>query len=289
LWWVAPPRPAGSRALSVELVIAPEPMPSSAAEIAKPEMADPAPGPAAANASPTKIAEAAPLDRFRPTTPDLATPSMPPQAAVPPPPEAAESAPAPAAVPPMPPVRAVLVPLASTAEPDLAAAGAPSLAATRSEPRKIRAASRPLHHTRSPRPRRHERRAAPVEAVKPALVIARAEPVAAAPAAIRAVSRAATGSVSVAWQSQVAAWLERHKQYPSAARMRGEEGAVGVRVHIMRDGRVAGVAVLHPSGYASLDEAVRDMLTGQRLPPFPPEMTEPERDVSFTVRYRIDS
>ena len=95
-------------------------------------------------------------------------------------------------------------------------------------------------------------------------------------------------AAGASWRSAVAAWLVAHRRYPEAARQGGEEGAVGVLFTVERDGRVASVAVARPSGSAALDKAVREMLEGQRVPPFPPEMAHSEAEVMVTIRYRLD-
>jgi TonB family protein len=62
-----------------------------------------------------------------------------------------------------------------------------------------------------------------------------------------------------------------------------------LRFRVNRDGRVLDYAVVSSTGYADLDAAVVDMMRGAILPPFPANMTEPEIEVSVTVRFDMAS
>ena len=70
--------------------------------------------------------------------------------------------------------------------------------------------------------------------------------------------------------------------------MRGEEGAVAVTFAVARGGQILSVAITRSSGTPSLDDAVRRMLTSQRLPAFPPDMTQPEATLSVVVRFTLE-
>lgn len=48
--------------------------------------------------------------------------------------------------------------------------------------------------------------------------------------------------------------------YPASARKRGEEGQVGFRIDVDRNGRINGCRVTKSSGYAALDTATCDMV-----------------------------
>ena len=82
--------------------------------------------------------------------------------------------------------------------------------------------------------------------------------------------------------------MQAHRRYPDAARQRGEEGTVGVAFTVSRDGAVIAVQVVRPSGSALLDQAVRDMLAGQRVPAFPPGMAQGQAQVAVNVRFSLD-
>jgi periplasmic protein TonB len=86
----------------------------------------------------------------------------------------------------------------------------------------------------------------------------------------------------------LSSWLESHKHYPEEARQRGEEGRAVLRFRVARSGRVLDYSVVGSTGFADLDAAVQDMMRGASLPPFPPSMTEPEIEVSVTIRFGLN-
>jgi protein TonB len=98
---------------------------------------------------------------------------------------------------------------------------------------------------------------------------------------------AAAPTVSAGYRAELSAWLESHKQYPSTARERGEQGRVTLRFRVARNGRVLSYSVAGSSGYPDLDAAVDAMMRGATLPPFPTDMTAPEIEVSVTVRFAL--
>jgi len=108
-------------------------------------------------------------------------------------------------------------------------------------------------------------------------------PSAAAPAP--PASPAATDS---GWRAALSGWLAAHKRYPDQARRRGDEGTVGVRFTVDAAGRVLDVAVIRSSGSALLDDAAREMLSGQRVPPFPPSMTLAQTIVPVNIRFQLE-
>ena len=97
----------------------------------------------------------------------------------------------------------------------------------------------------------------------------------------------ASAASSAGWERAVGAWIAAHKRYPEIARERGEEGAVGLQFTVVRDGQVAAVTVPRTSGFAALDTAARELVQGQRLPPFPADMPDPQRVVSVTIHYTL--
>ena len=93
--------------------------------------------------------------------------------------------------------------------------------------------------------------------------------------------------VSAGYRGALSAWLESHKRYPDSARQRREEGRATLRFRIDRAGRVLNYALVSGTGYPDLDNSIEAMMRGATLPPFPPEMTQPEIDVSVTVRFSL--
>jgi periplasmic protein TonB len=93
--------------------------------------------------------------------------------------------------------------------------------------------------------------------------------------------------ITADYRSLLRTWLETHKHYPEEARQRGEEGRALLRFRVARSGRVLDYAVVSSTGFADLDASVQDMMRGATLPPFPPSMTEPEIEVSVTIRYGL--
>jgi protein TonB len=94
--------------------------------------------------------------------------------------------------------------------------------------------------------------------------------------------------VSSGWRNALAAWLERHRHYPEAARERSEEGTAVIRFTIRRDGQVVSVALVRSSGSAILDAAAQAMLSGGHLPAFSADMPQEETTVTVPIRYRLD-
>ncbi len=86
----------------------------------------------------------------------------------------------------------------------------------------------------------------------------------------------------------LAAWLERHKEYPQQARARRQEGVVLLRFTIDRAGRLLNWRIDQGSGYAALDREVEAMLRrATPLPPLPPEMTQAELELAVPIRFRL--
>lgn len=199
------------------------------------------------------------------TPPVAETPPAPPE----PPPvaEAAPQPPPPAAKPEPPPP----VPAAKPEPPP-------------PPPHPIRRAAKP-----PPRPAPHrtarERRFEP-----PAIPFTPAPPVprvAALPPAPTPPPRPAGPLVTPGYTAALSAWLDRHKQYPEAARARGEQGQAVVRFQVERTGRLLGFAIVRSTGYPDLDAALERMMRGATLPPFPADMRASDIDVSVTVRFAL--
>jgi protein TonB len=96
-------------------------------------------------------------------------------------------------------------------------------------------------------------------------------------------SPSAAPSIVPGWNVQLAAWLAAHKNYPNAARQRGEEGEVMVRFTVEDNGRVSAVSIDKSSGHADLDAAALRMLQGANLPAPGAIATRTVR-----IRFRLD-
>ena len=151
----------------------------------------------------------------------------------------------------------------------------------------------------------------PPDTVAPAIVEARPPSPAAAPppprpTAPRRPSPAATGTAPAAaitvpapptaaapppslddWRGAVLDWVRAHKLYPRAARLRGIEGVVAVRVTVEPGGRVLALAIETSSGSELLDSAVRQMFDGAVLPPFHPAVPETVRTLPLRVGFAL--
>lgn len=86
----------------------------------------------------------------------------------------------------------------------------------------------------------------------------------------------------------MSSWLAARKRYPQQAMQRGDEGTVGVRFTVDPTGRVLDVAITRSSGSTLLDNAARDMLAGQRVPPFPSGMTLALTTVPVNIRFELE-
>jgi protein TonB len=102
-----------------------------------------------------------------------------------------------------------------------------------------------------------------------------------------ATAGSAVGAAAADWRAALAAWVQAHKDYPRSARLRGIEGVVVVRFTVARDGRVTSVEVEGSSGARVLDEAVRRLLEGAQLPPFPPAMAQPAQTEVMRVAFAL--
>src|SRR5262245_46333321 len=71
-----------------------------------------------------------------------------------------------------------------------------------------------------------------------------------------------------AWKVQVMRQLESKKQYPAAARLRREQGAVLILFRLDRQGRLISSRIVRGSGSATLDNAGLALVS--QAQPFPP-------------------
>ncbi len=82
--------------------------------------------------------------------------------------------------------------------------------------------------------------------------------------------------------NEVAAWWLRHRFYPSEAGRLQQEGDLGLRLVVGRDGRVHAVDVEQKSGSSWLDLGALAVFRDAKLPPLPPDVTDPDITVQFT-------
>jgi protein TonB len=94
--------------------------------------------------------------------------------------------------------------------------------------------------------------------------------------------------VSATWNAAIAAWLHRNKTYPQAARALGQQGSSDVRFTVARDGTVLEVHLTRTTGSSILDEAVRRLLTGARVPAFPADMPHERVTVQVQISYSLN-
>lgn len=88
--------------------------------------------------------------------------------------------------------------------------------------------------------------------------------------------------------ARLAAWLERHKEYPRSARRRREQGTATLVFTVGRTGQVTGVQITKSSGSATLDREVRAMI--QRalpLPRFSNDMTSHHITLAVPIRFSL--
>lgn len=108
-----------------------------------------------------------------------------------------------------------------------------------------------------------------------------------APVTEAPVSTHAAG-LRASWQGRVKAHLERHKQYPHAARARREQGTASVRFTLDRRGRVQALQVEESTGFPMLDREVRETLRrAQPLPEPPPELSAEMLVLVWRVEFRL--
>jgi len=149
------------------------------------------------------------------------------------------------------------------------------------------------HQPPPPRPKPAKQallRPNPVEQPAPAATASLApapipQPVAPQPSpAANAPSPAAVQS----WQQALLVHLERHKRYPRASRLRGEQGVAQVLFSIDRQGRVASLRLQRSSGHDSLDEETLRLVERAQPLPVPPEMPGGIVEVSVPVRFFLN-
>jgi periplasmic protein TonB len=190
--------------------------------------------------------------------------------------------PAAAPAPTLPPTQSRPLPPPPVA-PAVAAPEVPTLAPERSEVAREPPPPKPEEKPRPPRRRPQLARLPPPRQRPPSS----AAPMAPVPEPEAPAAPAASAPISGDYRTALAAWFERHKQYPEAARERGEEGRVVLRFVVDRSGHVLDHEVVRSSGHPDLDRAVNGMMRGATLPAFPASMPQQRVEVSITIRFAL--
>lgn len=92
-----------------------------------------------------------------------------------------------------------------------------------------------------------------------------------------------SGASRASYAALVVAEIQAHRFYPSSARERDEEGAVGVSFTIGPGGRVAAASIVRPSGFAVLDDAAREIVRSIAPPPPPGGSFSASTTIQFHV------
>ncbi|WP_193171743.1 energy transducer TonB [Nisaea nitritireducens] len=88
--------------------------------------------------------------------------------------------------------------------------------------------------------------------------------------------------------ASIQSWLERHKKYPRAARLRRYEGTVAFSFQINRSGSIMKRSIVKSSGRKILDEALLDLLKrADPMPPMPPEISGATFDFTTSIEYNL--
>lgn len=86
----------------------------------------------------------------------------------------------------------------------------------------------------------------------------------------------------------IQSWLERHKKYPRAARLRRYEGTVAFSFQIDRSGSIMKRSIVKSSGRKVLDEALLDLLKrADPMPAMPPEIVGATFDFTTSIEYNL--
>lgn len=93
---------------------------------------------------------------------------------------------------------------------------------------------------------------------------------------------------SASYFSLLQAWLEKHKEYPSQARQRRQEGTAMLAFTIDRQGRVLSARITRSAGSSLLDTEVMKMIhRADPVPPFPDDFSESEIKLVVPVQFQL--
>lgn len=98
-----------------------------------------------------------------------------------------------------------------------------------------------------------------------------------------------SGSASVGnYYGTLAAWLNRHKRYPSHARRRRQEGTVKVVFTIDRKGHLVSHRILESSGFPLLDKEVQSMLKrAAPMPSMPADLNQAQLTITVPINFTL--
>jgi protein TonB len=99
---------------------------------------------------------------------------------------------------------------------------------------------------------------------------------------------ASSARATADYRALLAAHLQRHKQYPAAARAAGESGTAVIAFTVDRNGRVLSRSLARSSGSRNLDAEVLAMIgRAQPMPRFPADMPQSRMAFSVPIRFSI--
>jgi periplasmic protein TonB len=108
------------------------------------------------------------------------------------------------------------------------------------------------------------------------------------PAAAKQGLSSKPSQAALTWQKAVALHLNKHKKYPTEARLRGEQGVALVSYSIDRSGKVTAARLDKSSGSTLLDQAALDALNRASPFPAPPaELAEVTFKFAQPIQFRI--
>lgn len=82
--------------------------------------------------------------------------------------------------------------------------------------------------------------------------------------------------------------IDAEAVYPLGARLRGEEGAVRLKVRIGEDGRVEGLEISESSGFTALDRAAERAVRRTLFAPATRNEQPVADELTITIRFRLD-
>ncbi len=94
---------------------------------------------------------------------------------------------------------------------------------------------------------------------------------------------------TAAYEQVLAAWLDRHKYYPSTLRRRGIEGDGKLQIRITRTGDVIDVKILKAFSHPSLTSIAEDWVKrAEPFPPVPPQISGESYVFAVPVVFRLE-
>lgn len=91
-------------------------------------------------------------------------------------------------------------------------------------------------------------------------------------------------SLKHSYESQLLAWLQRHKKYPNLARRRGQQGTVILEFVINAEGKLLSHKIIKASEHIALNTAVVKMIKqASPMPPIPQELHRDRTQFSYTI------